>query len=132
MVFQGIPEHLLFVGEFCLASLVYHTPYIRMHLPPRHPLFETALFQDPELLGNLSSRVQCGYAGSKTQLKATDFPPHVSILGQMRALQDNTLSTIEKIEESRREIVKDIIHELEERAIGAGTVTFDGLHDALR
>ncbi|EGZ21999.1 hypothetical protein PHYSODRAFT_285680 [Phytophthora sojae] len=50
----------------------------------------------------------------------------------MRALQDNTLSTIEKIEESRREIVKDIIHELEERAIGAGTVTFDGLHDALR
>ncbi|POM67235.1 Hypothetical protein PHPALM_16807 [Phytophthora palmivora] len=28
--------------------------------------------------------------------------------------------------------VKDIVHELEDRAIGARTVTYDGLHDTLR
>jgi hypothetical protein len=36
------------------------------------------------------------------------------------------------IEDVRAATVKDIIAELEKRAIGAGTVTFDGLHDALK
>ncbi|POM59184.1 hypothetical protein PHPALM_32130 [Phytophthora palmivora] len=50
----------------------------------------------------------------------------------MNELQNRTLSTIEKIEEARHDIVKDIVHELEDRAIGARTATYDGLHEALR
>ncbi|GMF32529.1 unnamed protein product [Phytophthora lilii] len=68
----------------------------------------------------------------ESKLKATGLPPHVSILSQMKELQSRTLSTFKKIEEARHEIVKDIVHELENRAIGASPVTYDGLHDALR
>ncbi|OWZ12436.1 LOW QUALITY PROTEIN: hypothetical protein PHMEG_00014405 [Phytophthora megakarya] len=48
------------------------------------------------------------------------------------AVQDMTMLTIEKLDDVRRGIVKDIVRELEERAIGAKTVTFEGLHDALQ
>ncbi|POM69538.1 Hypothetical protein PHPALM_14174 [Phytophthora palmivora] len=50
----------------------------------------------------------------------------------MKAVQDMGVSTIQKLDYVRREIVNDIVRELEERAIGAKTVTFEGLHDALR
>ncbi|OWZ03583.1 hypothetical protein PHMEG_00024660 [Phytophthora megakarya] len=106
----------------CLASLVYHTPFIRTHFPPRHPLFETSLFQDAQLLDNLVSRVKCGFSGPNTHLTATGLPPHVSILGQMKALQDNTMSTIDH----RHGIVNDIVYELEQRSIDAGMA---GVHD---
>ncbi|OWZ10799.1 hypothetical protein PHMEG_00016286 [Phytophthora megakarya] len=132
MVFRGIPEQLMFVGEYCLASLVYHIPFLRTHLPSCHPLYETALFQDTELLVKLSDRVCCGFSDSTSILKATGVPPHVSILGKMEAVQDMTMSTIEKLDDVRRGIVKDIVRELEERAIVAKTVTFEGLHDALQ
>ncbi|EEY58152.1 uncharacterized protein PITG_00767 [Phytophthora infestans T30-4] len=96
----------------CLASIVYHIPFLRTHLPPCHPHFETALFQDAELIKSLMERVHCGFSGPDSKLKATGLPPHVTILSP--------------------DIVKDIVHELEDRAIGARTVTYDGLHDALR
>ncbi|OWY97266.1 hypothetical protein PHMEG_00032255 [Phytophthora megakarya] len=117
MVFRGIPEQLIFVGEYCLASLVYHIPFLRTHLPSCHPLFETALFQDTELLVKLSDRVYCSFSDSTSILKATGVPPHVAILGKMKAVQGMTMSTIEKLDDVRRWIVKDIVRELEERAI---------------
>ncbi|ETL41182.1 hypothetical protein L916_07778 [Phytophthora nicotianae] len=70
--------------------------------------------------------------GPNSKLKATSLPPHVSILSQMKELQNKTLSTIEKIEEVRHEIVKNIVREFEDRAISARTVTYDGLQDARR
>ncbi|ETO69913.1 hypothetical protein F444_13574 [Phytophthora nicotianae P1976] len=45
--FPGLPDHLKFVGEFCLASLVYHSHYLRSHLSIEHPLLESILFQHP-------------------------------------------------------------------------------------
>ncbi|ETI47822.1 hypothetical protein F443_08027, partial [Phytophthora nicotianae P1569] len=39
----------------------------------------------------------------------------------MKELQNKTLSTIEKIEEVRHEIVKNIVREFEDRAISART-----------
>ncbi|OWZ18978.1 hypothetical protein PHMEG_0006839 [Phytophthora megakarya] len=131
-IFQGIPEHLAFVGEFCLASLIYHIPFLRTHLRLCHPIIETALFQDANLLQHLSELVRCGFSTPDSKLKATGVPSHVSILSQMNELQDRTLLTIEKIEDARRDIVNDIVHELEDCAIGARTVTYDGLREALR
>ncbi|ETM97880.1 hypothetical protein PPTG_19954 [Phytophthora nicotianae INRA-310] len=70
--------------------------------------------------------------GPNSKLKATGLPPHVSILSQMKELQNKTLPTIEEIEEVRHEIVKNIVREFEDRAISARTVTYDGLQDARR
>ncbi|KAE9341166.1 hypothetical protein PF008_g10753 [Phytophthora fragariae] len=50
----------------------------------------------------------------------------------MKWLKDGLLETLSKIEEARAGTVQDIMAELEKRAIGAGTVTYDGLHDAIR
>lgn len=47
-------------------------------------------------------------------------------------LKDGLLETLSKIEATRLDTVQDIISELEKRAIGAGTVSYDGLHDAIR
>jgi hypothetical protein len=73
------------------------------------------------LLDVLTTRVSCGFSRPDSHLKATGVPPHVTILGQMKALQDTTLSTVEKIADTRVAIVKDIVHEPEDRAIRAGT-----------
>ncbi|GMF30739.1 unnamed protein product [Phytophthora lilii] len=42
------------------------------------------------------------------------------------------VKTVEHVDAARTETVKDIMGELEQRAIGAGVVTFDGLDTALK
>lgn len=64
-------------------------------------------------------------------MKATGIPPHISILCQMKDLQTRAIETVNTIESNRIKVVQDIILELEERAIGAKTVTFDGLNDMI-
>ncbi|ETN02426.1 hypothetical protein PPTG_16628 [Phytophthora nicotianae INRA-310] len=63
---------------------------------------------------------------------STGVPPHVAILGKMKALFDAILKPMEHDDATRIATVKDIMGELEKRAIGAGTVTFDGLDAALK
>ncbi|KUF92717.1 hypothetical protein AM587_10004891 [Phytophthora nicotianae] len=127
-VFPELPTNLTYVGEFCLASLVYHAPYLRTHLDPNHPLFETPLFQHPSLIADLSRKVTC----NGNRLQATGIPPHVAILEKMKSLLDANLKTMERVDATRVATVTDIMRELENRAIGAGTVTFDGLDAALK
>ncbi|KAF4135749.1 hypothetical protein GN958_ATG15073 [Phytophthora infestans] len=50
----------------------------------------------------------------------------------MKGLKDGLLESVSKVEATRLDTVQDIISELEKRAIGAGTATYDGLHDAIR
>ncbi|KAK1944210.1 hypothetical protein P3T76_004122 [Phytophthora citrophthora] len=49
----------------------------------------------------------------------------------MTLLQQSAVRTLAKIDSSRTDVVKDIVGELERRAIGAGTVTYDGLNDMI-
>eukprot|EP00644_Phytophthora_capsici_P006645 jgi/Phyca11/118431/e_gw1.36.382.1 len=108
-VFPGLPSQLAYVGEFCLASLVYHAEYLKTNLDPKHPLLETTLFQHPTLITELSAKV-CDIDTSD-RLQATGVPPHVAILREIKSLLNVAL---------------------EQRAIGAGVVTFDGLDTALK
>ncbi|ETP31505.1 hypothetical protein F442_19625 [Phytophthora nicotianae P10297] len=50
----------------------------------------------------------------------------------MKSLLDANLKTMERVDATRVATVTDIMRELENRAIGAGTVTFDGLDAALK
>jgi hypothetical protein len=45
----------------------------------------------------------------------------------MKGLQQDAVRTLEAIEKNRLDVVQDIVRELEERAIGARAVTYDGL-----
>lgn len=129
VVYPDMPLSLYGIGEMALASLVYHLPFLRSTLPNGHRLFNCSLFLDIDLLKSLSMNVKCGYR-SKT-IVASGIPPHVNILSQMKDLKEQAISTLEKIEENRHTVVKDIINELEKRAIGAGTVTYDGLSNMI-
>ncbi|EEY63481.1 uncharacterized protein PITG_15828 [Phytophthora infestans T30-4] len=110
-MFPGLPNRLEYIAEFCLASLVYHSSFLKATLSPQHHLFETPLFQDEELLLNLTTRIRTGDGCAAARIRPTGVPPHVAILCEMKGLKDGLL---------------------ESRAIGAGTVTYDGLHDAIR
>ncbi|ETP46520.1 hypothetical protein F442_07246 [Phytophthora nicotianae P10297] len=99
--FPGMPANLTYIGEFCLASLVYHEPYLRLNIPKCHPLFEPPFFQHPTLVSDLLAKIVL--AGCMLQVC-----------------------------HPRASTVKEIMSELEKRAIGAGTVTFEGLDLALK
>ncbi|KAG7376235.1 hypothetical protein PHYPSEUDO_013992 [Phytophthora pseudosyringae] len=130
-VFPGLPSHLAYVGEFCLASLVYHAPYLRTHLAAKHPLLESSLFQHPTLITELSAIV-CGIDDTNNRLHATGVPPHVTTLREIKSLLAVAVKTAEHVDAARTATVKDSMGELEQRAIGAGVVTFDGLDSALK
>ncbi|KAE8902325.1 hypothetical protein PF003_g14132 [Phytophthora fragariae] len=132
LMFPGLPERLGYIAEYCLASQVYHSSFLRGTLSPKHHLLETPIFQDDNLLSLLSTRVKIGDGCAEERLRPTSVPPHVAILCEMKWLKDGLLETLSKIEEARAGTVQDIMAELEKRAIGAGTVTYDGLHDAIR
>ncbi|EEY67245.1 uncharacterized protein PITG_04217 [Phytophthora infestans T30-4] len=126
LMFPGLPNRLEYIAEFCLASLVYHSSFLKATLSPQHHLFETPLFQDEELLLNLTTRIRTGDGCAAARIRPTGVPPHVAILCEMKGLKDGLLESVSKIEATRLDTVQDIISELEKRAIGAGTVTYDG------
>eukprot|EP00644_Phytophthora_capsici_P011208 jgi/Phyca11/110442/e_gw1.18.246.1 len=85
-----MPANLTYIGEFCLASLVYHEPYIRLNIPKNHPVFESPLFQHPTLLSDLLAKLR-GIKDHSDRLHATGVPPHVAILGEMKGLLEATI-----------------------------------------
>jgi hypothetical protein len=50
------------VAEMSLASLVYHSDFLRQTLPDKHILFESILFREYNLLIQLKERVVCRLA----------------------------------------------------------------------
>ncbi|KAF1323390.1 hypothetical protein FI667_g10578, partial [Globisporangium splendens] len=123
VTFPGVPRELAYVAGFCLASLVFHVDFIRATVPPAHPIFQTPVFQDPNLLHELSKQVKSGYGGANSTMVATGVPPHVAILSQMKAMQDTTLAAVKKIEAVRADIVRDVVEELERRGAIAARPT---------
>lgn len=132
LMFPGLPNRLQFIAEYCLASLVYHSAFLKATLSPKHHIFETPIFQDERRLSNLFSRVRTGDGCTESRIRPTGVPPQVSILCEMKWLKDALVDSLTKIEATRVDAVRDIISELEKRAIGAGTVTYDGLHAAIK
>ncbi|OWZ06239.1 hypothetical protein PHMEG_00021533 [Phytophthora megakarya] len=122
---------LSYVGEFCLATLVYHALYLQKKLSVKHPLLESPLFQHPTLITDLSAKL-CGIDATSNRLQATVVPPLVAILREIKSLLEVALETIDHGDTARAATVRDIIGELEQRAIGAGVVTFDGLDSAIQ
>ncbi|ETI34606.1 hypothetical protein F443_18931, partial [Phytophthora nicotianae P1569] len=101
-------------------------------LSREHQLFETPLFQDTDLQHQLLNRVKTGDGSEQSRIRPTGIPPHVSLLCEMKWLKQSLVNALSEIESTRVATVKDIVGELEARAIGASTVRYDGLNDAIR
>jgi len=118
------------VLEFCLASVVYHANTLRQ-LNARHPVFQTALFTEPNLMSELLPQVICRQAQPSDRIQPTGIPLIVSILGDLENLKAAHSQLKQQLTDQSQTIIDGVtsrvVSILEERAIGAGTVTTAGL-----
>lgn len=131
LMYPQLPPNLYQVAEYCLASLVYHAQFIMTWMPANHAIFETAIFRDSTLMSALKEFVICELPSTKSKIQATGVPPHVMLLQDMGRMLDGLEGQKEALKESVTGVIEGIVQELEDRAIGAGTVTRHGLEDML-
>jgi hypothetical protein len=80
---------------------------------------------------NLTQYVTCQLNESENGLRATGVPPHTMILAHMHGLASSVCKLLPAIRQCSEDTVQGVIRELEVRAIGAGTVTRDGLNESI-
>lgn len=129
--FPKLPVNMKLLGEFFIASLVFHSTFLKRTLPKEHILFSCPLFSDDIMLDKLIQKVKCRTATPSDVMKATGIPPHTFLLKQMTDMANQCKEIIPEIHSIIPKVIDGVIHELEIRAIGAGTVTRDGLEDTL-
>jgi hypothetical protein len=137
LCFPGLPSNLRRTAEFALASVLYHASFLRETIPAGHPLLQTVPFRsDISIIEDLRRHVVCGLSDlGDDDLRATGVPAHVGVMVELR---DVCLQVKEGIRlqahhaaEVTRDVVGGIVKELEDRAIGAGTVTAAGLKNTI-
>jgi hypothetical protein len=127
--FPNARSEFMHVARYCLASVTYHSAYLRTVLPRTHPLFNTPIFLNGTYLKKLVKIVTINESDSYT---ATGLPPHISLLSEMKRIRGDIYNVLPKLESVSVDVVEGVVRELEDRAIGAGTVTRDGLRDLLK
>jgi len=126
-IFPNIQPNLLLISEHTLTSLVYHSDFLKNVLPDGHPALQSILFRNSNLLNNLKQNVEVSL-----KKNATGIPPHISILSQIKDFSAEVKQILPALVDSVQKTVDGITNILEERAIGAGTVTKDGLEKMIR
>lgn len=128
--FHGYPASAVRLHEFCLASLVYHFDYIVRNVEPGHRLLQTPLFTSHDMHQRLSEWVQCNSfkSGSMT---ATGLGPFTAILESLKTVVSSVGGIMNEVATIPSKTVNGVVKELEDRAIGAGTVTYQGLQEAI-
>jgi len=124
LCFPGLPQSVQFVAEFALASIFCHLNF-RQHLPESHPLFQSPLFADSELLLHLRSIVRTsGSSGSESDIQPTGIPPRVTILNEVRAARNVLRDVIDSPKADTNRIVESQ-NELYERLLSGVTSILD-------
>jgi hypothetical protein len=132
-IFNNIPATLFEVAENVLASLVYHSNFLITTIPQDHPALQSILFRDFTLLDTLKPLVKCGVLGDNGNHKvATGIPPHTSLLKEMKIVCEEIKQVLPAIDTITERTVNGINKLLEDKAIGAGSVTREGLKEILR
>lgn len=132
--FHG-PPHMRKVFEFCLASLVYHSDFLKANLPPDAPLFSSPLFTHAAYLETLKPLVKCQIATGSEPFQSTGIPPHVHQLVHLERI-GQSVEKLADVLETKFDTVADkavtgVVRELEARAIEARAVTPDGLKELI-
>ncbi|OQR94728.1 hypothetical protein THRCLA_22218 [Thraustotheca clavata] len=112
LTFPRAPTALSFVLEFALASLVYHSDYLRQQLNSAHPLLISPLFADRDLLNQLKPLVSCTTESPKVGFRSTGIPPHVAVLMEFQSLKNTIKDQSAREEDSTQRLVTNIVSEL--------------------
>ena len=83
------------------------------------------IFRDANLLNRLKGLVRTALLGDENGRFTTGFPPDITLLNQMNQVKDHVMRLVPEIQSVPKYTVDDIVKVLEDRAIGAGTVTRD-------
>ena len=130
-LFKNIPDQLCAIGEKAMASLVYHFDFLQATLPASHPAKQSLLFRDVNLVRKLKPLIRIALSGESLEIARTGIPPHTSILREMKAMVEEIKTINPNIRATKDQTVEGVAQVLEERAIGAGTVTTSGLEEIL-
>ena len=90
-----------------------------------------ALFAERNTMEHLGQFVQCGLSQNEIGLQPTGVPPHTMILTHIQSLASNIFQILPALRRCSEETIEGVMKELEDRAIGAGTVTRDVLNDSI-
>jgi len=129
--FPNLPSNANYMAEFVLASIIYHHTFLENTLPSHHRLFYSPLFRDRSALEKLKNLVECRLNLPGDSMVATGIPPHIALLQQMQSLSSSFTAVIPALNRVSSEVVDGVVQVIETRAIGAGTVTRDGLETLL-
>ena len=138
-VLRGMPDQLLNVGIYALASLVYHSEFLIRFVPSHCVFFSNVLFTEQGLLNDLKMKLRGDSQEDSTDLMPTGIPPHVALLDGYRILrerQDEIINVVnhdlpQVIERSKNDTIDKMIQEIEERALKNNTISNHGLSQAI-
>jgi hypothetical protein len=122
--FPRAPPTMMGILEYCIASIVYHSSFLRKHLSSNHPLFNTPLFRDTTQFTTLQGAVVCEIGDGTQELRPTGIPPYVEGLVKI----ERVAALVQKV---CPEVIQGVNAVLEQRAIDAGSITRTTLADIL-
>ena len=130
--FGPLPANMCRLCLFALASIVHHCDYLLRKLATKHPLFATPLFTQAGLLPALRGLVTCRMPRTGDSIRPTGLFAFAELMGQVRDVHDAVRLLLPQIVGLPTTMIAGVGDLLEQRAIGAGTVTTLGLHAAIQ
>jgi hypothetical protein len=118
------------VGEFLLASVVYHYDFLVRTLPSNHEVFASTLFTTSGILESLKPLVHTGTTATAV-MHPTGVPIQVTLIQASKELERSNQALHKKLDEIAPTIVEKVTAMLEERAVESGNVTMQGLKQTL-
>jgi hypothetical protein len=103
--FPTLPRDKFQIATFALASVVYHSEFLKTHLPPEHPVFRTVLFRENKIMQSLKPFVKCCMPDADSEIQATGVPPYTSILMDIKDLRDKLKDNLKIQEENVEKMV---------------------------
>ncbi|KUF87133.1 hypothetical protein AM587_10002055 [Phytophthora nicotianae] len=103
--FRQLPRSASLIGEFALASIVYHYEYLKENLPGNHPIFQSPLMRDEQMMQVLKGFIKFGPPNGDDNISATGIPPHVVLLSEFRSLK----AAFEKQQVDQQNVVNEVV-----------------------
>jgi len=127
MCFPGIPLNMNNICRFLLASLVYHSAWLKQNLAHDHVLFLTPLFTQTALIDRLKQWVVCRPVQQGDTIKTTGVPVSVLHLWEIRQARDQLNNMYTRMDEFNKNVVEEIRHAIsesfEEKAVESGSIS---------
>lgn len=136
ILMPGHAEYLPMGAEMALASVVYHKDWIKNNLQSRHPVFNTILFCQTNLMNGLYEKLQTEESlmqptGDIIFYLMLGVPPHVGFYRKMELLniiaERNRNDLDEKINNMQSNIITEIANIVRDIAVPPSHITTNNM-----